>query len=361
MMIQLHVTIICNVMRLTIISPTFIPYSDDSPFSTVYLCQQIGEALISKGHRVCLFGLQGSKSSIFDVRVIEGEFQPNILSLKEGCSASSGLMNIVSIAMDYLEHGRCDAVINFGHDALPYSINKAGFLNVVTFGRGVDADIDYALSTSINAGFERFGFLSESQASSYGISTKAPLYCPVTMPNSHALQSGSGSLLFAGRVTHSKGISRAIKIARRARRVLAIAGQCDEDMIVQMIDEFELADYKGCLPRDDLYSLMRSSSVMLQLQTGEAEEAFGMVTAEALCCGLPVVTWPCGANTELVIDGEDGVVIPYKNISAAENAVHIAAGWSVDKRESIRKRALSRFSVDAVAARYEAWIEQNIR
>lgn len=348
-------------MRLILIPPAFTHYVDNSPFSSIHLCQQIGAALTAKGHIVTIFGLKGSTSELFNVTVVDGDFQPNILGVDNDYLSKDGLENLVSEAVSALNEGAVDAVVNFGHDALPYSIDEPGFLNAVTFSRGVAYDIDYALSVAIESSGDKIRFLSKSQANTYGIETESPLYCPVTIGRDKVVHSISEDLLFAGRVTNSKGISHALNISRRIGKPLSIAGRCDDSSMYQLIEKYDLATYKGCVPRRILYDEMRSASMLIQLQSGSVDEAFGMVTAEALCCGLPVLTWPCGANTEIVIDGEDGIVVPYRDMHAAAGAAKSISKWDSEKRESIKKRALSRFSIDAVSARYESWIEQNTR
>jgi glycosyltransferase involved in cell wall biosynthesis len=45
-------------------------------------------------------------------------------------------------------------------------------------------------------------------------------------------------------------------------------------------------------------------------------DGFGLVIQEAMCCGTPVVTTPCGGGPECITDGQDGWLIPPRDIDA---------------------------------------------
>ena len=69
-------------------------------------------------------------------------------------------------------------------------------------------------------------------------------------------------------------------------------------------------------------------------------EPFGMVMVEALACGTPVIAFPEGAAAEIVIDGENGMLV------ADEAEMARAIGEvSVDRPAAVplkRRRALRR-------------------
>lgn len=346
-------------MRAILIPPAFTPYVDESPFSTIHLCQQIGTFLRQSGWEVELFGIAGSVSRLFQVREFSGDPQPSIIDTGCEYATNAALSSIVAAAVDKLSDGHCDVVINFGHDELPYSVNEPGFLNVVTFSEGIERRIDCSLKDGLRNCPERFGFISTSQAEAFGASVQSPLYCPVTVDRASA-GDGAGDLLFAGRVTYSKGIRHAVKLVEATGLGLNVAGQCDFGAGMESMLMAPGVCFLGCLKRLDLFMTMRQSTALVQLQVCDVGEAFGMVTAEAMCTGLPVITWACGANTELVGE-EDGVIVPVGDVDAAARAVHMVAAWGYDKREALRHRSLARFSLPAVGERYLRWIELAIR
>ncbi len=334
-------------MRIALIPPAFTPYQDDSHFSTLFLCQQIGEYFKWSGIDVTILGLMGSGSSLFDVESFDGQAQPSILVLGEYVTGD-GLSGIVDAAISGLLSGKYAGVINFGHDALPYSVDHPAFLNVVTFSKGMSCAVD----ASIVGNLDRFGFLSKAQAASYGVYINEPLLCPV-QTSTQSASIGCERLMYAGRVCKSKGILNAVKVMKRTGLPLVVAGHNEETSDLHTAISSG-ATYLGCLERGKLHQKMRTSTALLQLQACDVQEAFGMVTAEALCAGLPVITWNCGANTELV-DESNGVVVQPGDLDAAASSIQIVSSWSFPKREGIRRAAISKYSLPNVGERYLKW------
>jgi glycosyltransferase involved in cell wall biosynthesis len=78
-------------------------------------------------------------------------------------------------------------------------------------------------------------------------------------------------------------------------------------------------------------------------------EPFGMVLIEALACGTPVIGFPEGAATEIIVHGQNGFLVEN------EQQMADAVGWvsSIDP-EACRASVVDRFSLDRVVSSYEA-------
>jgi glycosyltransferase involved in cell wall biosynthesis len=78
------------------------------------------------------------------------------------------------------------------------------------------------------------------------------------------------------------------------------------------------------------------------------EEPFGLVMAEALACGTPVLAFPHGAATEIVRHGHNGF------LCADETDMAAAVGRIGEiSRQACRRDAEQRFSAARMTADYE--------
>jgi glycosyltransferase involved in cell wall biosynthesis len=164
-------------------------------------------------------------------------------------------------------------------------------------------------------------------------------------------------LMFLGRIEPIKGVHIAIEVARRAHRNLVIAGNIapehqayfDEQVAPQL--DGEMIQYIG--PIDDAAKSWWLSAAAALLMPVQWEEPFGIVMAEALACGTPVVGLDRGAVPEVVDDGVTGFVC--RNADEMVHAVNALP--TIDRREC-RRAAERRFSAAAMTDAYEALYEQ---
>ena len=162
-------------------------------------------------------------------------------------------------------------------------------------------------------------------------------------------------LVFLSRVERIKGAHTAVAIARAARRRLIIAGnQPDTDegrtywrTEIQPALQPGVVDYVGPVNDDQKNQLLGGAAAMLV--PIEWDEPFGIVFAEALACGTPVISCPRGALPEIVVPGEHGFLI-----RTVEEGVKAVQGIGGIARAACRTRAESRFSRAAVVSQYES-------
>lgn len=130
-------------------------------------------------------------------------------------------------------------------------------------------------------------------------------------------------LLCLNRIHPDKGTHLAIQVARRAGRKLVIAGKVDRDgreyfetavkPLVDGRDVVFLGEADHRLKRE-LYAA--AACVLMPLCW---EEPFGLVMAEAMACGTPVIAFNRGAAPELIVDGETGFLV--ENVDSMTEAL----------------------------------------
>jgi glycosyltransferase involved in cell wall biosynthesis len=86
------------------------------------------------------------------------------------------------------------------------------------------------------------------------------------------------------------------------------------------------------------------------------------VFLEAMACGLPIVCYDRGGQTDFLVSGETGFVVKLNDIGAFTHAVHsVHADIYLRRRCGQRNRQLvESYFIDSCAARYEQTFETAI-
>ncbi len=166
-------------------------------------------------------------------------------------------------------------------------------------------------------------------------------------------------LVFLSRIERIKGAHTAIAIAQRTNRRLIIAGNRVNSPEGTSYWEEEIAphlgkngiEYIGAVNDTQKNDLLGQAAAMVV--PIEWDEPFGIVFAEALACGTPVISCPRGALPEIVRPGIDGFLI--HNIEDACNAVR---QLGTINRHHCRQRAEQHFSATAIVQQYESLYHQ---
>lgn len=120
-------------------------------------------------------------------------------------------------------------------------------------------------------------------------------------------------LLFLSRISPEKGPVTAIQVAKMLGKKLIIAGKVDKvdreyyHRVVEPLIDGNLIHFFGEANGEQKRELYRKAMVVLMPL--DWEEPFGLVMAEALACGTPVIAFPRGAAPEIIRDGVTGYLV----------------------------------------------------
>lgn len=158
-------------------------------------------------------------------------------------------------------------------------------------------------------------------------------------------------LVFLGRLEPIKGPHHAIEIAKKTQKKLVIAGNIPpehqpyfDEKIAPHIDNEQIS-FIGQVNDDQKSKLL--SGALAFLMPIEWDEPFGIVMAEAMACGTPVISLSRGAAPEVIRHGITG----YCCDSIAECVEKVFIVNKLD-RSMVRQEALARFSSTVIAKKY---------
>lgn len=333
-------------LRIALIADPYLPVPPLEYGGIERVIAMLAERLVARGHRVTLFAAPGSW--------IEGEV------VSYGVVPHVGVVprvrELVQVAWPlWRRRHEFDLVHSFGRLAallplLPLRLPKVqSYQRQITprsvrwgarLGRG--SIVFTSCSTAMRREVDHLGrwytVFNGAPASRFSFSARVAADAP---------------LVFLGRVERIKGPHTAIQVARMTRRALVIAGNVPVEHRPFFASEIEpFLDGEGIRyvgPVDDAAKNRLLGSAAALLMPVEWEEPFGIVMAEALACGTPVIGLRRGAVPEVVEHGVTGFVC-----DTQQEMIEAVGRLDAIDRGACRQRFERWFSDDVIAQRYEA-------
>lgn len=345
-------------LRVAVLAPPWITVPPPGYGGIEAVVALLCDELVARGHTVALFAAPGSHS-VAEVHTPLERTHANEIG--------SSLHESDHVGMVY------DAVDSAAANGRPFDVvhDHSGFTAVAMASR-VSAPVVHTLHAPFNDETRPFYTRHGHKVRLVGISRYQLEHAPPgvhvadVVPNPIRVDDWpfradkDDYLLWMGRMDPAKGAQRAIAAARHAGIRLVLAGPVQRGQenyfrseIVPALDGTMIryvGEVGGAL-RKELFA--RAKAFVMPIRWAEP---FGMVMVEALACGTPVLAFPEGAASEIVIDGENGFLV------ADEQAMAAAIG-SLDAIDPARCRdsVASRYDVNIVVDGYEAVYDRAIR
>lgn len=161
-------------------------------------------------------------------------------------------------------------------------------------------------------------------------------------------------LAFIGRLTANKGVDTAIRIARKTKTPLKIAGNISDEPGGREFFEREVRihlkdgiEWIGEIGDEKKFAFLRNSKALLA--PIRWDEPCANVVMESLACGTPVIATAKGSMPELVRDGVNGFLA-----SNEDQMVRAVARIGEISRSDCRRDAEFRFSTAKMVEKYLA-------
>lgn len=173
-------------------------------------------------------------------------------------------------------------------------------------------------------------------------------FYPLDAAEKKAVTDGVFRVICVAQITPRKGIHYLLEAWRR----LAIPSGKGELLLIGSLAEAmrpTLERYHGTFTH-----LPHVSHEKLRMEYGRSsvfvlpsvEDGFGLVTAEAMGCGLPVIVTKAAGSADIVEDGGNGFVIPSRSVDAIQQALDRLY------RDSDLRRSMAARSVELSVSRY---------
>lgn len=147
--------------------------------------------------------------------------------------------------------------------------------------------------------------------------------------------------IFVGRVNRRKGIQHLLPAFEKLdsdKAELILVGQYDEnDVLVKKYKNAENITFKGFVTQDVVTELYKSADVFVLPSLGEG---LAQVCIEAMASGLPVVVSENTGITDLITDGNEGLIVPASDTAKLFGAMN----WFVENKKSIPDMGLKAYN-----------------
>lgn len=171
----------------------------------------------------------------------------------------------------------------------------------------------------------------------YGVNLSR--FQPVDKPDSQRFD-----ILFVGGMSLRKGIQYLVQAYQRVShpaKSLTFVGAPSETLI-KALTALGLwpsdAILLGHMPQVELKKVMSRSHVLV---LPSIEDGFGLVMAQAMACGCPVVASKHTGAEDLITDGEDGFIVPVRDVSALTDKLQQLAD-ELKLRDEMGEKALQK-------------------
>ncbi|MHC4159143.1 MAG: glycosyltransferase family 4 protein [Planctomycetota bacterium] len=191
-----------------------------------------------------------------------------------------------------------------------------------------------------------------------GLPYLATVYNGIDLSNLTYREEVGDKLVSYGRIHLDKGVHLAIEVAQKCGRDLIIAGIIqDQDYFDNLIKPHindSSIQYIGPVNPVQRDALLKEAYTVIHLNT--IPERFGLVMAESMAAGVPVIAMDLGSCREVIADGQTGYLA--NNVDEAAEAVD-----KIDRieRKKCRERVEEYFTIDRMVSGYEKVYEEIFR
>jgi len=345
--------------KIAIIVPPFATVPPPGQGGTERIAHEMIEGLAKKDYQVTLFGAGKYKGSAKFIQIFKKTITGRKIDTTHIEASRSLRIEIAYLAKVMREiikrDKKFDIIFNHsrgGYLLLPLSLYLktpiVSIMHLPIFKEVADVLASYKRPNVVT--------ISNNQRKNFkNVDYLANVYNGINLSEFKFCEKPKDYFLFMGALGEHKNPKDAILAVKKAKVKLILAGGKKREPyfskeIKPLIDNKQIK-YMGEVSgkkRIDLYKYAKGFIFPIKWQ-----EPFGLVMAEAMACGTPVIAYPNGAVKEVVKNKKTGFIV--KNVSGIVKAIK-----NIDKinRKECRKYVEENFSVEKMIDDYEKIIKK---
>jgi glycosyltransferase involved in cell wall biosynthesis len=346
-------------LRVALVATSRYPIRQPFAGGLEALVWDLAAALRRRGHDVTLFAAEGSDGVHEELAFPPGGWDPSRLAAEDTSMPARAFMSDhhgylrLMMALAGPLGDRFDVIHNHALHHLPVAM--APMLRtpmVTTLHTPPTPWLESAVGVTGGRG-TAFTAVSDHTARQWTALGQHPRVIPNGVDTERwPLGRGGGELLWSGRLVPEKAPHLAIDAARRTGAALRIAGPMSDLPYFEQHVRPRLGrgiTYLGHLEQPDLARAVGEAPAVLV--TPLWDEPYGLVVAEALTCGTPVVAFARGGVPEVLSDPSLGRLVTPGDVDALAAAIPEASALD---RAAIRRHAARHLSSDRMVRSYTA-------
>lgn len=353
-----------------------IPGGEKNVFAPGILVLALADRLVEKGHDVTLFAPKGTKTK---AKLIHEGLNSSFDDYRDLLRTDLSLYVMIERGYELLLISKAFEMAKAGHFDLlhahkltiePFFAHFVDTPLLITHHQsyrytilGITTAADLAKLKKYKESVYYIG-ISKYMTSEVDLNYAGVVYNGIDdrqfTPNPSVQRNG---LLFIGRITPTKGPDTAIKIAHQLGMPLTVIGdrrygQANEAFWKQIEPNLHQKGihYKGFVPANKTAPYYQRAKVTLF--PIREPEPFGLVMAESMACGTPVIAFDLGSVSELIVNGETGFIVKPGDTKAMMKAAKRLLELSEDKYQVMKKacrlRVQQYFTLDKMVDDYES-------
>ena len=191
-----------------------------------------------------------------------------------------------------------------------------------------------------------------------GLPYLATVYNGIDLSNLTFRETPGDKLVHYGRIHNDKGTHLAIEVAKKCGMDLIIAGIIQDQEYFDNLIKPHVNDtsvkFIGLVNPVQRDALLKDAYAVIHLNT--IPERFGLVLAESMAAGVPVIAMDLGSCREVIADKQTGYLV-----NGVNEAVEAVGKIEQIDRKKCRQRVEENFSIDKMVQGYEKVYEEIFR